>query len=275
MQKEKICEVIRKTGILPTAFIYNEETACPLAQTLEKSGIPVIEVLQRSELARGAVTEIKKTCPAMLVGAGTVMTVETAKEVCERGADFIVMPGFQQTVVEWCLEREVLVIPGCSTMTEIAEAYSMGLRCLKFFPANQLGGPEAIRQLGEIYPDLQFIPTGGLTLQDACRYLRIAQVAAAGGIFMMPEKAVREGDWKTVAQHCERTVTAALGLRLGYWDAWKAEIGLTTWSLERMKEFCQRKGLKNFWLTQGEPEQIVFNLEGEGYRIVITEERDK
>ena len=162
---------ISNTGIVPVVKILEKEDAYPLAKALLNGGIDVIEVTYRSEHATSAIQTISEQLPDMLVGAGTVLSVEQAKEAVEAGAKFIITPGFNTKVVQWCLDHDVEVYPGVSTASEVEMALSMGLTQLKFFPAESSGGAKKLKDLSAPYANVHFMPTGGINTKNMHDYL--------------------------------------------------------------------------------------------------------
>ena len=209
-------ELIRSIGILPVLNVKDPALAEPLAQVLIKTGIPAIEVLFRNEKALQVLTEMKKNHPEMAVGAGTVLTVEQAKIAVEAGADFIVCPGYVQSIVDWCNAQDVLIVPGCSTASEIQNAYVSGLRIVKFFPAEPLGGLKIIKQYASAFSGIQFIPTNGIDLKNLGTYLADDCIAACGGSFVAPALELSEGNFEAIEALCNKAMDIALGFSLAH-----------------------------------------------------------
>lgn len=216
MNKSAVYQGIREAGVMPTTFVYDTPETVKLAGTLYENGIHVIEILQRTSGAIDAVKAVKEQIPNMLVGAGTVLTVEMAEAAASAGADYIVTPFYSQEVVDWCNRREMAVIPGCGTITEVSRGYQSGLRCFKYFPAKQLGGPEAIRQISEIYSDARYIVTGGMDYGDLLEFSPIKYVAAVGTVCMMPRELMEAHSWDEIGERTRKAVASSLGLELAY-----------------------------------------------------------
>ncbi|MBQ3534863.1 MAG: bifunctional 4-hydroxy-2-oxoglutarate aldolase/2-dehydro-3-deoxy-phosphogluconate aldolase [Clostridia bacterium] len=170
--------------IVPVAVIDRAEDAVETAQALLDGGIDSIEITFRTAAAEEAIAAVCASCPEMLTGAGTVITLEQCKCAVAAGAKFIVSPGLDEEVVNWCLAQGVPVIPGCATPTEMMQAMKLGLTTVKFFPANVYGGASAIKALGGPFGQLKFIPTGGVNAENLREYLALPQVAAVGGSWM-------------------------------------------------------------------------------------------
>lgn len=216
MNKSAIYQGIREAGIMPTTFVYDAAETVNLARTLYENGIHVIEILQRTPDAIDAVKAVKEQIPNMLVGAGTVLTTEMAEAAADAGSDYIVTPYYNQEIVDWCNRQEMAVIPGCGTITEVSRGYQSGLRCFKYFPAKQLGGPEAIRQISEIYSDARYIVTGGMDYGDLMDFSPIKYVAAVGTVCMMPRELIEARRWDEIGERARKAAAISLGLELAY-----------------------------------------------------------
>ncbi|MEG1390058.1 MAG: bifunctional 4-hydroxy-2-oxoglutarate aldolase/2-dehydro-3-deoxy-phosphogluconate aldolase, partial [Angelakisella sp.] len=158
-----VLETISQVGILPVIKINDSARAAGLGKALSAGGIPVAEITFRTEAAERSIYEIANQVPEVCVGAGTVLTVEQAKAAVAAGARFLVSPGFNPSVTGWCIENHVPIVPGCATPTEVEAAMGLGLRVLKFFPAEAAGGVAMLKSLASPYSSVRFIPTGGIT----------------------------------------------------------------------------------------------------------------
>lgn len=176
--------------IIPVAVIDRAEDAVETAQALLDGGIHSIEITFRTAAAEAAIAAVSASCPEMLIGVGTIITLEQCKRAVAAGAKFIVSPGLDEEVVKWCLAQEIPVIPGCATPTEMMRAMKLGLTTVKFFPANVYGGASAIKALGGPFGRLKFIPTGGVSAENLREYLALPQVVAVGGSWMCAKKDV-------------------------------------------------------------------------------------
>ena len=165
--------------------IQNLEETIPTLEALCEGGIPAAEITFRTACAAEAIRLGAKTFPDMHVGAGTVINAEQAKEAIEAGASFIVSPGLSEEVAEVCREADVPYVPGCATPTEMMQAISLGITTVKFFPANVYGGLSAIKALSAPFPQLKFLPTGGVDLGNIREFLAFDKIVAVGGSFMM------------------------------------------------------------------------------------------
>ena len=181
----EIYDAIGKAGIIPVIKLERVEDAVPLARALLEGGIPVAEVTFRTEAAAAGIAAIRRELPQMLVGAGTVLTTEQTAAAIESGAQFVVAPGSNDRVIEGVLAAGIPMIPGVATPSEIEAALERGLRVLKLFPAEVLGGIAMLKALAGPYPQVQFVPTGGIFASNLKSYLQQKNVLAVGGSWMV------------------------------------------------------------------------------------------
>ena len=191
---------LSRIGLVPVITIESPRDAVPLAEALLDGGIACAEVTFRTPAAGEAIHGISSTCGELLVGAGTVLTVEQAEQATQAGAQYVVAPGFDPAVVGWCQERNVPVIPGVATPTEISMAVARGLSLLKFFPAEAMGGVQALQALSAPFAGVRFIPTGGITVANLPQYLALPNVAACGGSWMAKEGMISAGRFAEIAR---------------------------------------------------------------------------
>lgn len=206
-------EVIKKiglAGIIPVIKFEKAEDAVPLANTLARAGLDVIEVTFRTPCAADAIAEIIKSCPDVTVGAGTILTEEQAQRAIDAGAEFAVSPALDEKIVKFCQNHNVDIIPGVQTCTEINKASQLGLNTVKFFPAEVCGGTAFLKSVAAVFPNMKFMPTGGITEDNANDYLRLKNVVACGGSFMA--KDVKNLD-KVYNDAC-RAVSRMLGFEI-------------------------------------------------------------
>lgn len=180
----------------------------PLADALLAGGLSCVEVTFRTEAAADAIRLMARR-PELLVGAGTVLTVEQVDRAVDAGARFVVSPGFGPAVVRHCQERGVPVFPGVATATEIQQALDAGLTTVKFFPAEQLGGAGMVKALAAPFRAVRFIPTGGVTTANLAGYLALPAVLAVGGTWMVAADLLAAGDWAEVARRTSAAVATA------------------------------------------------------------------
>ncbi|MFZ0529772.1 MAG: bifunctional 4-hydroxy-2-oxoglutarate aldolase/2-dehydro-3-deoxy-phosphogluconate aldolase [Propionicimonas sp.] len=204
--------LVTDTRIVPVVVINRADRAEALGEALVAGGIPVAEVTFRTSAAAAAIRRMA-TNPQLLVGAGTVLTPSQVDQAMMAGAQFIVSPGFSVAVVRRAQEHGLPVFPGAVTPTEIMAALDLGLTTVKFFPANVYGGAGALKALGAPFPQVRFIPTGGVSIDNLAGYLSLPNVAAVGGSWMVPADAVDAGDTATIQRLCAQAaaVVATLG----------------------------------------------------------------
>ncbi|GAB4312885.1 MAG: bifunctional 4-hydroxy-2-oxoglutarate aldolase/2-dehydro-3-deoxy-phosphogluconate aldolase [Promethearchaeota archaeon] len=196
----------QKRPLFPLATVEDVEAVLDLASALVEGGVPTLEVAFRSELAGEAISRLAESGPKILVGAGTVRTVDQVAEAVEAGAQFVVSPGLNARVVEACGERGVPAIPGVDSTLGIEQAVELGLSVLKFFPADVAGGIRWLRAMAGPYADLEFVPTGGINLDNLASYFSLPNVVAVGGSFLAPAAAIRERRFAEVTAACRAAV---------------------------------------------------------------------
>lgn len=189
----EIFEALSRIGVVPVITIDRPQNAVPLARALLNGGIGCAEITFRTASAEEAIQRISGECHEMLVGAGTVLTVQQAEQAIRAGAQYIVAPGFDAAVVDWCQEHSVPVLPGVATPTEINMALARGVKLLKFFPSEEIGGVRMLKALHAPYQEVQFIPTGGIKAHNLAEYLVLPNVVACGGSWMATGSMIFEG----------------------------------------------------------------------------------
>lgn len=199
---------IRELRLVPVIVIDDAAQATQLGNTLVAGGLGCAEVTFRTAAAAEAIRRMTAECPGLLVGAGTVLTPQLAAEARVAGAEFIVAPGFNPRVVDYCLEQNIPVFPGVATPTEIEAALGKGLSVLKFFPAEQLGGLAYLKAMSAPYGKLEFMPTGGITLANLSEYLAYPKIVACGGSWMAPADWIVAGDWDKIRGEVGKAVSA-------------------------------------------------------------------
>ena len=199
--KEKIAENL----LIPVVVMDDVDKADDTARALLKGGIKVMEITLRTEAGLRAIENVQNACPDLLVGAGTVLSLAQCEKAVARGAAFIVSPGFDYEIVEYCLRSNVAVFPGCVTPTEITAAIKAGLDTVKFFPAHIYGGVTAIKALSAPFPAVRFIPTGGIDNDNLSQFI-IPQVFAIGGGWLCDRKHINAGNFQAITAACETAV---------------------------------------------------------------------
>ena len=172
-------------GVVPVVVLEDAEDALPLAQALTEGGLPCAEVTFRTEAAEESIRRMREKYPDMLVGAGTVLTTEQVDRAVKAGAKFIVSPGFDPEIVDYCLGKEIPVFPGCTTPSELAQAVKRGMKVVKFFPAEQAGGVAMIKAMAAPYNTVKFMPTGGISAKNLKEYLEYDKILCCGGSWMV------------------------------------------------------------------------------------------
>jgi 2-dehydro-3-deoxyphosphogluconate aldolase/(4S)-4-hydroxy-2-oxoglutarate aldolase len=195
-----VIDQIAAVGLVPVVRIERAEDAPELARTLADAGLPCIEITFRSDAAEDAIRAIRAEVPEVLLGAGTVVSVAQLMRALDAGASYVVSPGFQPDVVRACLVRSIPVLPGVYTPTEVIQAMDMGLSVVKLFPASSAGGTAYLRALAGPFPQMRFVPTGGIGLGDLEAYLRVPSVIAVGGSWMVPPNLLAGRDWAAVGK---------------------------------------------------------------------------
>ena len=210
---ENMQEQIEKLGIVPVVVLNNAKDALPLAKALTEGGLPCAEITFRTEAAEESIRQMAAEYPEMLVGAGTVLTIEQVDRAVNAGAKFIVSPGFDPEIVDYCLSKEIPVFPGCITPSEVAQAVKRGLKVVKFFPAEQFGGAAAIKALAAPYTMMRFMPTGGVSAKNLKDYLSCDKIIACGGSWMVKGDLIEAGEFDKIRQMTKEAVALADEIR--------------------------------------------------------------
>jgi len=194
-----VFDQIGRLKLIPVVSIDNAEDAGPLGDALSAGRLPIVEVTFRTSAAQSA---IRTLCSRgdLLVGAGTVLSVEMAQRARDAGATFAVSPGLNPKVVEWCLKNSLPIIPGAVTATEIEAALELGIKVVKFFPSEPMGGIKAMQLLGGPYPMIRFVPTGGVGPDNLQSYLRTSNVLACGGSWMAPRDMIKSQEFGKITE---------------------------------------------------------------------------
>lgn len=198
---------IEEIGVVPVIKLTNpERDARPLADALCEGGLPVAEVTFRAQGADTAIRLMKEAHPEMLVGAGTVLTTEHVDKALAAGAEFIVTPGFDGELVQYCQEKGIAIFPGCTTPADYHAAYKFGLEVLKFFPAEQSGGLAKIKAMNAPFPMFKVMPTGGISLKNLKEYLSAPVICACGGSYMVTADLIENLKWDEIIDLCKQSV---------------------------------------------------------------------
>lgn len=205
---------IQLLGIVPVIAIDHADDAVPLAQALTDGGLPCAEVTFRTSAAEASISAIAKKFPGLALGAGTVLTTDQVDRAAGAGARYIVSPGLNPTVVEYCLKKEIPVTPGVATPSDVERALALGLEVVKFFPAEAAGGVPFLKALSAPYKGLKFIPTGGIDEKNLLSYLRVPSVLACGGSWMVKQELIANKQFDTIRQLTAAAVQTMLGFEL-------------------------------------------------------------
>lgn len=211
-----VLERIGKMGLVPVVVMDNADLAVPTANALMNGGLNIMEITMRTEQGIAAIERVKKECPDMLVGAGTVLSVDKAQQALDAGAEFIVTPGFNPELVEWCIDKKIAVTPGCVTPTEIEQAMKYGLSTFKFFPASVYGGIEGCKALNGPYRMVKFIPTGGVDLSNLSEFADKPYIHAIGGGWLCKPADINAQNFDAVTKTVKESIAALLGFELAH-----------------------------------------------------------
>lgn len=202
--------------IVPVVVLDDAQHAVPTAKAMAAGGVDVMEITFRTAAAEDSIRAVAESCPEVLVGAGTVITLEQCKRAVNAGAKFIVSPGFDAEVVQWCVDNDVAVTPGCVTPSEIMAAMKLGLKVVKFFPANVYGGLGAMKSLAGPFGGIKFIPTGGVNAQNLGEYFAAPFIHAVGGSWICPKADINAGNFEKITALCAEARRIALGFEVAH-----------------------------------------------------------
>ena len=212
----KILEKIGELGIVPVVKIEKAEDALPLGRALINGDLPIAEITFRTSAAEESIKTLTKELPDLLIGAGTVLTIEQVKRAVSAGAQFIVSPGFNPKVVDYCVENNILIIPGLNNPTQIEMALERGIEVVKFFPAEASGGLPLLESMSAPYSGIKFIPTGGINLNNLTSYLSNQKVHACGGSWMVKDNLISSGNFNEITRLTQEAVSIMLGFEFAH-----------------------------------------------------------
>jgi 2-dehydro-3-deoxyphosphogluconate aldolase/(4S)-4-hydroxy-2-oxoglutarate aldolase len=212
----KILEKIGELGIVPVVKIEKVEDALPLGKALIDGDLPIAEITFRTSAAEESIKTLTGGLPSLLVGAGTVLTVEQAKKAVSAGAKFIVSPGFNPRVVDYCIENGIPITPGINNPTQIEMALERGIEVVKYFPAEASGGLPLLKSMSAPYSGIKFIPTGGINQNNLCSYLSNNKVLACGGSWMVKPELISSGNFAEITRLTREAVSIMLGLEFAH-----------------------------------------------------------
>lgn len=200
-------------AVVPVVVLNDADDAIPLADALIKGGLPCAEVTFRTDAAEESIRRICESFPDMLVGAGTVLTTEQVERAHKAGAKFIVSPGFDPEIIDYCISIGLPVLPGCITPSEIAQAVKRGLKVVKFFPAEQSGGVAMIKAMAAPYSMVKFMPTGGISTKNLADYLSCDKILCCGGSWMVKEDLIKSGSFDKITDMTKEATALAKSIR--------------------------------------------------------------
>ncbi len=207
--QDKIIEVLQISPIVPVVVVENIKDAVPLAQSLIEGGIQIIEVTLRSSCALEAIELIAKNVPKMRVGAGTILNPAQLEQAQNRGAEFLISPGLTIKLLEYAKKKDMPLIPGVSSSSEVMQALELGYSALKFFPAEYCGGVKLLNAFNGPFKGVKFCPTGGISVDNMRSYLDLENVLCVGGSWLTPKNLIQNKEWDKITEICKR----ALALR--------------------------------------------------------------
>lgn len=201
-------------GIVPVVKFNHVEDAIPLAKALCKGGLAIAEVTYRTDCAHDAMVEMRKVCPDMVIGAGTVLTKEQVDSAIDAGAQFIVSPGLNPKIVKYCKEKQIPILPGTSCPSDMEIALENDLEVVKFFPAEANGGLQAIQAMSAPYSQLKFMPTGGINEKNLIEYLKYPKILACGGTWMVKESLIENKEFDKIEELTRNAVEKMLNIQI-------------------------------------------------------------
>ncbi|UOS63997.1 bifunctional 4-hydroxy-2-oxoglutarate aldolase/2-dehydro-3-deoxy-phosphogluconate aldolase [Helicobacter pylori] len=204
--QDKIIEVLQISPIIPVVVIENIKDAVPLAQSLVEGGIHIIEVTLRSSCALEAIELIAKNVPKMRVGAGTILNPTQLEQAQNRGAEFLISPGLTIKLLEYAKKKDMPLIPGVSSSSEVMQALELGYSALKFFPAEYCGGVKLLDAFNGPFKGVKFCPTGGISADNMHSYLNLENVLCVGGSWLTPKNLIQNKEWDKITEICKRSL---------------------------------------------------------------------
>ena len=215
MEQKDLIEQLKKIGVVPVIAIESVEDALPMADALVAGGLPIAEITFRTAAAAEVIKKLKKERPSLMLGAGTILTVDQLQQAKECGAVFGVTPGFNPQVVKKAVEIKFALFPGVLTPSEIEQGLALGLKALKFFPCEAAGGINMLKAVSAPYGHLgvKFIPTGGINLAKLGDYLALSQVLAVGGTWIATKEAIAGKKWGEIQKNAADVVQAVKKIR--------------------------------------------------------------
>lgn len=204
--QDKIIEVLQISPIVPVVVIEDLSDAVPLAQSLIEGGIHIIEVTLRSSCALEAIELIAKNVPKMRVGVGTILNPTQLEQAQNRGAEFLISPGLTIKLLEYAKKKDMPLIPGVSSSSEVMQALELGYSALKFFPAEYCGGVKLLNAFNGPFKGVKFCPTGGISADNMHSYLNLENVLCVGGSWLTPKNLIQNKEWDKITEICKRSL---------------------------------------------------------------------
>ncbi len=204
--QDKIIEVLQISPIIPVVVIEDIKDAVPLAQSLVEGGIQIIEVTLRSSCALEAIELIAKNVPKMRMGAGTILNPTQLEQAQNRGAEFLISPGLTIKLLEYAKKKDMPLIPGVSSSSEVMQALELGYNALKFFPAEYCGGVKLLNAFNGPFKGVKFCPTGGISADNMHSYLNLENVLCVGGSWLTPKNLIQNKEWDKITEICKQSL---------------------------------------------------------------------
>lgn len=208
MTHREIYQRVQELKIIPVIKLEDEALVLPLSDALVSAGLPVAEITFRTAAAEGSIRKLAANRPDVLIGAGTILTIEQAKEAMEAGASFLVSPGFNPELVEFAKTQGILHIPGANSPTQVEMGLRAGLEVLKFYPAEASGGIKMLKALSAVY-EVDYMPTGGISADNICSYLELSKVVCCGGSWMVKPELIASGKFDEIERLTKEAVSLA------------------------------------------------------------------
>ena len=253
-----VLDTLGLAGLIPVIKIEDANDAVPLCRALTEGGLPVAEITFRTSAAEQAIKNVHEALPEVILGAGTVLTVDQVKRAVDAGAGYIVSPGLNPRVVEYCVSNDIPVLPGCANPSDIELALEFGLKTVKFFPAEALGGLPLIKAMSAPYGDISFVPTGGINEKNVLSYLAFPKVKAIGGSWMAPSDAIKAKDWARITALSAEAVRLMLGLSVKH-------VGVNSDSPEKALENAKAFAFLTGWSIR---ETDLAYFTGDGFELM-------
>ena len=210
---ELMNEKISQFGLVPVVVLEDERDALPLAKALVEGGLPVAEVTFRTAAAEASIKKMCEAYPDMVVGAGTVLNIEQVEKAVAAGAKFIVSPGYDEEIVNYCLEKDIPIYPGTVTPSDLSKSVKKGLSVVKFFPAEQYGGVNTIKALAAPFTTVKFMPTGGVNAKNLKDYLSCNKIVACGGSWMVKGDLIKAQEFEKIKELTREAVALVKEIR--------------------------------------------------------------